>query len=121
MWVRGHNQVVNPCFKELPADSRTKLSWSKPGNVITITSCSDVPSQTTVRNCQYTLGGALTATGTDFTLGACSVTQQGAGCTDPVPGYLTRLSQAKTLELLSDRFNFRVGPGGKILFVTQNK
>lgn len=63
----------------------------------------------------------MTATGTSFGLGDCSVTHAGVGCTDPVPGYIDRLKQAKELELFSDRFNFRVGPGGKIVFVTQNK
>jgi hypothetical protein len=67
-WVRGHNQVINSCFKELPEDIHTKLNWSKTDNSITITSCSDSPSQQTVRLCHYTLGSTLTTTGTSFTL-----------------------------------------------------
>jgi len=55
-WVRGHNQGLNPCFREIPADTRTKLSWSKTDNTFTFTSCSDVASQATVRLCHYSLG-----------------------------------------------------------------
>jgi hypothetical protein len=54
-YVRGHNQVLNPCFKELPEDKHTKFNWSKNSDILTITSCADVPAQSTVRNCRYTL------------------------------------------------------------------
>ena len=121
LYVRGRNQVINPCFRVIPADTRTKLSWSKTDNSITITSCSDVPSQETVRHCLYTLGSTLTTTGTEFHLTQCNVTKQGTGCADPVPGYIVRLQEARQLELHSDRYNFRTGPNGKIVLVTQTK
>ena len=106
-FVRGRNQVLNPCFKALPEDTHTKFNWSKDSDVLTITSCADVPAQSTVRNCPYTLDPNLTNQGAAFSLGACTIASQGVGCIDPVPEYIKRLNSAKTLELLSDRFDFR--------------
>lgn len=110
-YVRGHSQILNPCYKALPEDLHTRFNWSKTDNTLTIISCADLQGQPTaqsiVRNCPYTLDPNLTADGAAFKLLPCTIVKQGTGCTDPVPEYLTRLSKATTLELLSDRDNFR--------------
>jgi hypothetical protein len=120
-FVKGHTQVLNACFKEIPEDKTTLFEWVKGSpNTLIITSCSNEPAKLVKRSCSYTLDPQLTAEGAAFKLGACTVTQNGAGCVDHAPDYISRINQATKLELLSDRFNFRDATK-KIHLVTQNK
>jgi len=122
-YVKGHKQVLNPCYKALPEDKNTLFEWDPTLKKLTITSCSLEPAKAIKRECPYTLGDVLKTDGVEFHLQPCNILQTGVGCVDPVPGYLTRLSSVVKLELLSDRFNFRdaAPPSGNIQLVTQNK